>query len=85
MHSIASYEERDGGGYLELEALALTRDIPASLRALVRPAVNHLSISSLSATLRQTREAVGQPAATAGWVAACRKAVPTLAAAQPGE
>ena len=28
IHSIARYEERDGGVYLELEAIALTRDIP---------------------------------------------------------
>ncbi len=58
MHSIARYEARDGGVYLELEAIALTRDIPASLRWLVSPVVNHLSINSLTATLRQTREAV---------------------------
>jgi len=59
LHSIARYEERDGGVYLELEAIALTRDIPASLRWMVGPVVNHLSINSLATTLRQTREAVG--------------------------
>jgi hypothetical protein len=58
LHSIARYEERDGGVYLELEAIALTRDIPVSLRWLVSPVVNHLSINSLSTTLRQTRDAV---------------------------
>lgn len=58
LHSIARYEERDGGVYFELEALALTRDIPASLRWLVAPLVNHLSINSLTTTLRQTRDAV---------------------------
>jgi hypothetical protein len=58
IHSIARYEERHGGVYLELEAIALTRDIPASLSWLVSPAVNHLSINSLMATLRQTRDAV---------------------------
>ncbi|MDR3704029.1 MAG: hypothetical protein P4L56_30550 [Candidatus Sulfopaludibacter sp.] len=58
MHSIARYEERDGGVYLELEAIALTRDIPLSLRWLVSPVVNHLSIDSLTTSLRQTREAV---------------------------
>ena len=58
LHSIARYEERDGGVYLELEAIALTRDIPVSLRWLVSPVVNHLSINSLTATLRQTRQAV---------------------------
>jgi hypothetical protein len=58
IHSIARYEERDGGVYLELEAIALTRDIPASLRWLVNPVVNHLSVNSLMTTLRQTREAI---------------------------
>jgi hypothetical protein len=58
MHSIARYEERDGGVYLELEAIALTRDIPGSLSWLVTPMVNHLSIDSLTTTLRQTRDAV---------------------------
>ena len=58
LHSIARYEERDGGTYLEWEAIALTRDIPASLRWLVSPTVNHVSIHSLATTLRQTRDAV---------------------------
>jgi len=60
IHSISRYEERDGGVYLEMEAIALTRDIPGSLRWLVVPVVNHLSINSLSATLSQTRQAVGE-------------------------
>jgi hypothetical protein len=58
LHSIARYEERDGGVYLELEAIALTRDIPASVRWLVSPVVNHLSTNSLATTLQQTRDAV---------------------------
>lgn len=58
VHSISRYEERDGGVYLEIEAIALSRDIPASLRWLVNPVVNRLSENSLTTTLRQTREAV---------------------------
>jgi hypothetical protein len=58
LHSIARYEERDGGVYLELEAIALTRDIPASVRWFVGPVVNRLSINSLTTTLQQTRDAV---------------------------
>jgi hypothetical protein len=69
LQSIIRYEERDGGVYLEIEAIALTRDIPLSLRWIVSPVVNHLSINSLTATLRQTREAVealdAQPQRTA--------------------
>ena len=58
LHSIARYEERDGGVYLELETMALTRDIPASVRWFVNPVVNHLSMNSLITTLQQTRDAV---------------------------
>lgn len=58
MHSIVRYEERDGGVYLELEAIALTRDVPGSLRWLVNPVINKLSVRSLTTTLRQTRLAV---------------------------
>ena len=71
VHSIARYEERDGGVYLELEAVALTRDIPASLRWLVSPVVNHLSIDSLTTTLRQTRDAVASLAASPERIASC--------------
>jgi len=61
LHSIARYEERDGGVDLELEVIALTRDIPVSVRWLVNPIVNHLSINSLLTTLQQTRDAVNSP------------------------
>jgi protein-S-isoprenylcysteine O-methyltransferase Ste14 len=70
IRSLARFEERDGGVYLELEAIALTRDIPTSLAWMVNPMVNHLSIHSLTATLRQTRDAVislrGNPEALLG-------------------
>jgi hypothetical protein len=58
IRSVARYEERAGGVYLELEATALTRDIPASLAWMVSPVVSQLSIYSLTRTLRQTRDAV---------------------------
>jgi hypothetical protein len=58
IRSVSRFEQRDGGVYLEIEALALTRDIPASLRWLVSPVVNHLSVNALKLTLRQTRDAV---------------------------
>jgi hypothetical protein len=64
IRSISRYLERDGGVYLEIEAIALTRDIPSSLRWMVSPVVNHLSINSLTTTLSQTREAVGSQRVT---------------------
>jgi hypothetical protein len=81
MHSIARFEERDGGVYLELEAIALTREIPGSLRWLVGPVVNHLSINSLTTTLRRTRDAVrsaGPAIVTARAAAGDRSARPKL-------
>lgn len=58
LHSIVRYEERDGGVYIELEAIGLTRDIPSSLRWLVSPVVDRLSKNSVMTSLRQTRDAV---------------------------
>lgn len=56
--SIARYEERHGGLYLELEALALTRDIPPALHWMICPMVKHVAINSLSSTLQKTRDGV---------------------------
>src|SRR5450755_388742 len=58
IRSIVNYEERDGGVYLQIEAIALTRGIPSSIEWMVRPVVGRLSIDSLTATLGQTRDAV---------------------------
>jgi hypothetical protein len=71
LHSIARYEQRDGGVYLELEGIVLTRDMPASLRWLLGPVVNHLSINSLKTTLSQTRDAVNSLPARAEGLALC--------------
>jgi hypothetical protein len=71
MHSIVRYEERDGGLYLEMEAIALTRDIPASLCWVVKPVVNHLSIDSLTTSLRETRDAVHAAAGRPGRLVSC--------------
>ncbi len=58
IQSVERYEERDGGVYLEVEAIVLTRDIPESLNWLVSPVVNRLSIQSVTTTLSMTRDAV---------------------------
>lgn len=58
LYSVARFEQRDGGVYVEVEAAALSRDIPASLRWVVSPVVEHLSRDSIAASLRQTRAAV---------------------------
>ncbi len=71
IRSMARYEQRDGGVYLELEAIALTRDIPASMAWMVNPVVNHLSINSLTTTLRQTRDAVMASRDSVGSLMSC--------------
>jgi hypothetical protein len=58
LFGIARYMERDGGVYIELEAIGLSRDIPGSLRWLVEPIVRRVSRGSLATSLRQTKSAV---------------------------
>lgn len=58
LYSFARYEERDGGVFIELEAIALSRDIPATLRLVVDPIVRRVSRSSLEQSLLQTADAV---------------------------
>jgi hypothetical protein len=58
LYSIARYQERDGGVYVELEAIALSRDIPGGLRWLVEPIVRRVSRSSLVVSLQETANAV---------------------------
>jgi hypothetical protein len=77
---MARYEERDGGVYLELEAMALTRDIPGSLAWMVKPVVNHLSINSLTTTLRQTRDVVISSPGSLETLASCPRGLRTAEA-----
>jgi len=58
LHSVTRFEERDGGVYIQLEAVALSRDIPAGLRWIIDPIVRRVSRFSLATSLRQTESAV---------------------------
>jgi hypothetical protein len=58
IHGITRFEERDGGVYVELEAIVLSRDIPVALRLVVSPIVRRVSRESLMTSLRQTQDAV---------------------------
>lgn len=51
-------EQRDGGTYVQLEAISLSRDIPAALAWLIGPFVNKFPRESLEFTLGRTREAL---------------------------
>jgi len=58
LFSIGRLAERDGGVYIELEAIALSRDIPGALRFMVDPIIRKVSRSALLTSLAQTEEAV---------------------------
>jgi hypothetical protein len=72
LFGITRYLERDGGVYIELEAIGLSRDIPASIRWLVEPIVRRVSRGSLSTSLRQTETGVRLHAELASQKAASR-------------
>jgi hypothetical protein len=58
IYSLSRFEERDGGVYVEVEAIVLSRDIPAAARWFVNPIVRKVSKNALLISLRQTEEAV---------------------------
>ena len=67
IYSLSRFEERDGGVYVEVEAIALSRDIPVALRWFADPIVRRVSRASLLTSLQQTRTAVTSTAmATTG-------------------
>jgi hypothetical protein len=52
MNTYWSYEERDGGLYMQVESVSLTHSIPAGLGWMVRPYVESVPRESLEFTLR---------------------------------
>src|SRR5215472_5722720 len=52
------FEEKDGGVYVQCEAVSLTRDIPYGLGWLIKPLVTKIPKQSLSRALGRTREVV---------------------------
>jgi hypothetical protein len=58
LFSISRFEERDGGLHLEIEAIALSRDIPGPIRFFAEPIVRRVSRDSLVTTLKQTEAAI---------------------------
>jgi hypothetical protein len=53
-----TYEERDGGLYMQIESVSLTRSIPTGLAWAVRPYVESVPRESLEFTLRATTKAL---------------------------
>jgi len=56
--SFARFEEREGGLYLELEVIGLSKDLPGSLRFLFKPVIEHIPRQALTVKLEQTRQAI---------------------------
>ncbi len=58
LYTEAHFAERDGGVFVEVEVVALSRDIPGSVRWMVNPIVRRVSRNSLITSLKQTQAAV---------------------------
>lgn len=56
LNTYGRYEQRDGGVYIELETVALSRSVPAILAWLVNPYIRSIPREYLSRTLSLTRE-----------------------------
>jgi hypothetical protein len=69
IYSVTRFEERDGGVYVELEVIVLSRDIPVAVRWMVIPIVNRFSKNAMLTSLRQLEEAVDSTAGTANRIA----------------
>ena len=85
MFSIARVQQRDGGVYVEFEAIALSRDIPVAARLFVDPLVRRVSRNSLLTSLQQTDQALrGSQALLAAASAAAKSAdIPSSAGLMP--
>ena len=71
--TISRFEERDGGVYIETEAMALSRPIPMALHWVVDPIVKRVSRASLGTSIEQTREAAGAYAKSQSAMSASRR------------
>jgi len=60
LNSYWSYQERDGGLYMQIESISLTRAIPTGLGWMVGPFIESVPRESLEFTLRAVCEAVGR-------------------------
>jgi hypothetical protein len=66
LNSYWRFWERDGGVYIQLEAISLTRDIPEGLGWLIRPFITSIPEESLRFTLNHTQAALAGPHVASG-------------------
>jgi hypothetical protein len=64
--NVSRFEQRDGGVYVELEGVALSRDMPSMLRWVVSPAIRSASRGSMLVSLQKTQDAVRATSELAG-------------------
>ncbi len=60
LNSYWRFEQRDGGTYVQLQAISLTRDIPTGLGWLIGPLISTIPKESMEFTLTRTRQALLQ-------------------------
>ncbi len=58
------FEQKDGGTYVQCEAISLTRDIPTGLGWMIRPFIESVPRESLEFTLKNTRKALLEQGST---------------------
>jgi hypothetical protein len=66
LNSYWRFLQRGGGVYVQLEAISLTRDIPAGLAWLIKPFVTSIPRESIEFTLSRTRDALANPGFKSG-------------------
>ncbi len=60
LNSYWRFEERDGGTWVECQAISLSRDVPTGLGWIIEPIIRNLPKESLENTLRSTRTALAK-------------------------
>jgi hypothetical protein len=58
LNSYWRFQERDGGVYIECQAVSLSRGIPTGLGWMIEPIIKSLPRESLASTLLETRQAL---------------------------
>lgn len=58
LNSYWRFEEKDGGTWVECEAISLTRDVPMGLGLIIEPIIRNLPKDSLEHTLQSSRKAL---------------------------
>jgi len=84
LFSIARLERRDGGVYIEMETIALSRGIPAAFRVIADPIVRRVSRGAMLTAIKQTEDAVQCKSPTAAKPATCPASQTTTNAVTAG-